>query len=73
MERTKYTPKYLKQRPPVDLDLELPVDPEFRSFPPKGTWEAGYRLSLMGLAMVKDRPWIWEEREQRRCYEEFKM
>jgi hypothetical protein len=58
---------------PVDLDFELPVEPGYNSLPPKGTWEDGYRLSLAGLEMVKDRPWIWEEREKWRCHVEFKM
>ena len=58
---------------PVDLDFELPVEPGFDSLPPKGTWEDGYKLSLMALEMIKDRPWIWEERMQERCYVEFKM
>jgi hypothetical protein len=58
----------------VDLDFELPVpDPGFEPFPPKASWEAGYKLSLMALEMIKDRPEIWEERERRRCDVEFKM
>jgi hypothetical protein len=57
----------------LDFDFELPIEPEFISLPPKGTWEAGYKLSLMGLEMIKDRPQIWEERERRRCDVEFKL
>ena len=62
-----------KQRPPVDLDFELPAEPGFVSLPPKASWEAGYKLSLMALEMIKDKPWVWEQRERERCYEEFKM
>ena len=58
---------------PVDFDFELPIEPGFDSLPPKGTWEDGYKLSLMGLEMIKDRPEIWEERKRRRCDVEFKM
>ena len=73
MEQPKYTSESSKQPRRDDGGLEFPINREFRSFPPKGTWEAGYRLSLLGLAAIKDRPWIWKEREERRCYEEFKM
>jgi len=58
---------------PLDFDFELPIEPGFDSLPPKGTWETGYKLSLMGLEMIKDRPEIWEERKRRRCDVEFKM
>ena len=57
----------------VDFDFELPIEPGFLSLPPDGTWEAGYKLSLMGLEMIKNRPEIWEERRQRRCDVEFKL
>ena len=40
---------------PLDFDFELPIEPGFDSLPPKGTWEDGYKLSLMGLEMIKDR------------------
>ncbi len=73
MEHPKYTAESLREAPPSEGGFEFPVEPGFRSLPPKGTWEAGYRLSLRGLEAIKDRPWIWEEREGRRCYEEFKM
>ena len=53
--------------------LDLPVAPRWFSIPPKGTWEDGYRLSLAALEMVKDRPEIFEQREQRRCTAEFVM
>lgn len=67
---SKYSEKSLK----VDLDLEFPVpDPGFNPDPPRASWEAGYKLSLMGLEMIKDRPEIWEERKRRRCYVEFKL
>jgi hypothetical protein len=51
----------------------LPIEPDFLSLPPNGTWEDGYKLSLMGLEMIKDRPEIWEERNRRRCDVEFKL
>lgn len=66
--------KSSEQSRQVDLDLEFPIpDPGFNPDPPRGTWEDGYKLSLMGLEMIKDRPEIWEERNKRRCYVEFKM
>jgi hypothetical protein len=66
--------KSSKASQPLDFDFELPVpDPGFNPDPPKGTWEDGYNLSLMGLEMIKDRPEIWAERERRRCDVEFKM
>lgn len=63
-----------KPSPVLDFDFELPIpDPGFNPDPPKASWEAGYKLSLMGLEMIKDRPEIWEQRNQCRCYVEFKM
>ncbi|MEW6302053.1 MAG: hypothetical protein AB1705_01185 [Verrucomicrobiota bacterium] len=53
--------------------LELPILPEEASAPPKGTWEDGYRLSLIALESVKNRPEIFEERAKRMCAVEFKM
>jgi len=73
MEQPKHTVESSKQLHPDDGGFEFPIEPEFRSFPPAGTWEAGYRLSLMGLEAIKGRPGIWEERESQRCYEEFRM
>jgi hypothetical protein len=52
-------------------DLELPIDPTFSSRPPKGTWENGYRLSVLALEQVRNRPQIFEERAQRMCSAEF--
>lgn len=54
-----------------NYDFDLPIEPGYRELPPKGSWEAGYRLSLAALEMIKDRPHIWEERERRRCDVEF--
>jgi hypothetical protein len=53
--------------------LELPVDSKFSSRPPQGTWEDGYRLSLLALEQVKDRPEIFEQRSRRMCSAEFKL
>jgi hypothetical protein len=60
----------LKETPP-EYDFELPIAPEYNERPPKGTWEDGYRLSLMGLEMIKHRPEIFEQRAQRMCDVEF--
>lgn len=57
----------------VDLAFELPIEPGYRELPPKGTWEAGYELSLLALEMVKDRPEIWEQRNARMVTVEFVM
>lgn len=74
METKKYISKSSKPASQaLDFDFELPIEPDFLSLPPGGTWETGYKLSLMGLEMIKDRPWIWAERNQRRCDVEFKM
>jgi len=54
-------------------DLEFPVDPEFPSDPPKGSWADGYRLSLLALRQVKDRPEIFQERSRRMCWAEFEL
>ena len=53
------------------FELDLPAAPDWFSVPPKGTWEDGYRLSFAALEMIKDRPEIFEQREQRRCRVEF--
>ena len=73
MAQPKYTIESSKKLRDDEGGFEFPIEPEFRSFPPYGTWEAGYRLSLIGLEAIKNRPGIWEEREKQRCYEEFKM
>ena len=62
----------LKELPSKDR-FELPVDPNYRERPPRGSWEAGYRLSLMALELVKNRPEIFEQRDQRMCSAEFRM
>ncbi|MBN9691632.1 MAG: hypothetical protein J0M24_15445 [Verrucomicrobia bacterium] len=49
----------------------LPVDPGFRSLPPSGSWEDGYRLSLAALELVKDRPEVFLARSQRMVDVEF--
>jgi hypothetical protein len=59
--------------PSTEYRFDLPVEPNYRERPPEGSWEAGYRLSLMALEMVKDRPEIFEERDRRMCSVEFRM
>ena len=54
-------------------DLDFPVDPAFSSRPPKGTWEDGYRLSVLALEQVKNRPEIFEQRNRRMCSVEFQL
>lgn len=54
-----------------DYDLDLPVAPGFRNRPPKGTWEDGYRLSLLALEAVSGRPAIFEHRSRLMCPVEF--
>ena len=51
--------------------LDLPVAPAWFSEPPNGSWEAGYRLSLAALEMVKNRPEIFEERTRQMVDVEF--
>ena len=58
---------------PLDLSFQLPVEPGYRELPPKGSWEAGYELSLLALEFVKDRPEIWEQRRARVVNVEFVM
>jgi hypothetical protein len=58
---------------PLDLGFELPVEPGYRELPPRGSWEAGYELSLLALAAVKDRPEIWAQRAARMVDVEFVM
>jgi hypothetical protein len=53
--------------------FDLPIEPNYRERPPKGSWEAGYRLSLLALEMVKDRPEIFARRDERMCSVEFRM
>lgn len=65
-------PAFLREAPP-DYDFRLPVEPGFRDLSPKGTWEAGYRLSLAALESVKRRPEIFTHRDQCMCDVEFKM
>jgi len=71
-ELNERSPSVLKE-PAGNFDFELPVEPGYRERPPKGSWEAGYYLSLMALEMVKNRPEIFEERDRRMCSVEFKM
>ena len=56
-----------------DSGFELPIEPGYRERPPQGSWEAGYRLSLLALEMVKNRPEIFEQRDERMCPVEFRM
>ena len=58
---------------PADFSFDLPVDRGYRELPPKGSWEAGYRLSLAALELVKDRPEVFEERDRHRCEVEFRL
>lgn len=57
---------------PLDLEFELPVEPGYRERPPKGSWEAGYRLSLAALELVKNRPEVFAARDRQMCDVEFK-
>lgn len=59
------------QEAPAGFGLMLPVDPGFRSLPPSGSWEDGYRLSLAALELVKDRPEVFLARSQRMVDVEF--
>lgn len=56
---------------PAAYGLVLPVEPGFRSRPPAGSWEDGYRLSLAALELVKDRPEIFAQRSRQMCDVEF--
>lgn len=56
---------------PLDLAFELPVQPGYRELPPKGSWEDGYRLSLLALASLNDDSPVWEQRRIRRVDVEF--
>jgi len=58
---------------PLDLGFQLPVEPGYRELPPKGSWEAGYELSLLALESVKDRPEIWAQRHACMVNVEFVM
>ncbi len=51
--------------------FSLPVAPDWFSAAPQGSWKDGYHLSLAALEMVKDRPEVFDQREQRRCLVEF--
>lgn len=57
----------------ADSDLELPIAPQWWSEPPRGSWEAGYELSLLALESVKDRPEIWQQRRASMVNVEFVM
>ena len=57
---------------PPDYQFDLPVVPGYRERPPKGSWEAGYRLSLAALELVKNRPEVFAERDRQMCNVEFK-
>ena len=48
-------------------------DPVDGPLPSSTSWETGYKLNLIALEMLKDRPEFWEERKRRRCDVEFKM
>lgn len=65
-------PESLRETPP-DYGFVLPVEPGYRELPPSGTWEAGYRLSLAALGLVKDRPEIFVHRARCMCDVEFKL
>ena len=57
---------------PPDYQFDLPVVPGYRERPPAGSWEAGYRLSLAALELVKNRPEVFAERDRQMCDVEFK-
>src|SRR4051812_12886678 len=63
-ESDKHSSAELRETP-GDYGFELPIEPNYRERPPQGSWEAGYRLSLMALEMVKNRPEIFDQRDQR--------
>lgn len=66
-------PGEILTKTPPEHDFVLPVEAGYRELPPKGSWEAGYQLSLLGLEMIKDRPEIWEQRAARMVNVEFVM
>ena len=51
--------------------LDLPIAPAWFSETPKGSWEDGYQLSLAALDLLKGRPEIFAQRDQRMCDVEF--
>ena len=63
-------PAAARENPP-DYQFELPVEPGYRERPPAGSWEAGYRLSLAALELVKNRPEVFAERARQMCDVEF--
>ncbi|MBI3878314.1 MAG: hypothetical protein HY300_20520 [Verrucomicrobia bacterium] len=70
-DSVEHQPDVLRETPP-DYGFVLPVEPGYRERPPKGSWEAGYRLSLAGLELVKDRPELFIQRDLLMCNVEFK-
>ena len=58
---------------PSRYELDLPIDPAMPADPPKGTWEDGYRLSLLAFEAVRNRPEIFAQRDARMCFAEFRM
>jgi hypothetical protein len=59
------------REPSAAYPFDLPVEPGHREKSPSGTWEDGYRLSLQALELVKDRPEIFQQRNQQMCSVEF--
>ena len=53
--------------------FDLPADPDFPADAPKGSWDDGYRLSLMALTAVNNRPEVFAQRDRCRCVVEFKF
>jgi hypothetical protein len=53
--------------------LELPINRDMPSDPPKGTWEDGWRLSELAIEAVRHRPEIFDQRDQRMCTVEFRL
>jgi len=64
-------PDALRETPP-DYGFDLPVEPGYRERPPKGSWEAGYQLSLVALESVKGRPEVFALRDRCMSDVEFK-
>ena len=58
---------------PPDYGFDLPVQPQYRERPPRGSVDDGIQLSLLALAQVADRPEVFSQREMRRCHVEFQM
>lgn len=58
---------------PFSYGLDLPVAPDWFSEEPKGSWEAGYELSLEALRSALTQPEVWLARDREMVAAEFKM